>query len=67
MNSKNHNLSDGENQKNHQAYTSANVRKTLDTTADIDRIDLEILRLLQNNARISNKEIAAATRLALRC
>lgn len=30
----------------------------------IDRIDFEILRLLLNNARISNKEIAAATRLA---
>ena len=32
--------------------------------ARLDRIDYEILRLLQNNARISNKEIAAAIRLA---
>lgn len=31
---------------------------------DLDRIDFEILRLLQNNARISNKELAAAVGLA---
>jgi DNA-binding Lrp family transcriptional regulator len=30
----------------------------------IDRIDCEIIRLLQKNARLSNKEIAAAVRLA---
>jgi DNA-binding Lrp family transcriptional regulator len=29
-----------------------------------DRIDFEIIRLLQKNARLSNKEIAAAVRLA---
>ena len=30
----------------------------------LDRTDYEILRLLQNNARLSNKEIAAAVHLA---
>ena len=30
----------------------------------LDRIDAEILRLLQNNARLSNKQIAAAVGLA---
>jgi DNA-binding Lrp family transcriptional regulator len=30
----------------------------------LDRIDVEIIRLLQKNARLSNKEIAAAVRLA---
>jgi DNA-binding Lrp family transcriptional regulator len=30
----------------------------------IDRIDFEIIRLLQKNARLSNKQIAAAVRLA---
>lgn len=30
----------------------------------LDRIDTEILRLLQNNARLSNKQIAAAVGLA---
>jgi DNA-binding Lrp family transcriptional regulator len=30
----------------------------------LDRIDFEIIRLLQKNARLSNKEIAAAVRLA---
>jgi DNA-binding Lrp family transcriptional regulator len=30
----------------------------------LDRIDLEILRLLQKNARLTNKQIAAAVRLA---
>lgn len=31
---------------------------------ELDRIDFEILRLLQNNARLSNKELAAAVGLA---
>jgi DNA-binding Lrp family transcriptional regulator len=31
---------------------------------DLDRIDCEIIRLLQKNARLSNKQIAAAVRLA---
>jgi len=31
---------------------------------DLDRTDFEILRLLQNNARLSNKELAAAVGLA---
>ncbi|MGA7914754.1 MAG: Lrp/AsnC family transcriptional regulator [Candidatus Acidiferrales bacterium] len=30
----------------------------------LDRIDFEIIRLLQKNARLSNKEIAASVRLA---
>ncbi len=30
----------------------------------LDRIDIEIIRLLQNNARLSNKQIAAAVELA---
>lgn len=30
----------------------------------LDRIDFEIMRLLQKNARLSNKQIAAAVRLA---
>ena len=30
----------------------------------LDRIDTEILRLLQNDARLSNKQIAAAVGLA---
>ena len=30
----------------------------------LDRIDFEIIRLLQNNARLANKQIAAAVRLA---
>ncbi|MEM7246903.1 MAG: Lrp/AsnC family transcriptional regulator [Acidobacteriota bacterium] len=34
------------------------------TTADLDRIDFELLRLLQNDARISNKELAAEVGLA---
>jgi len=33
MNTKTQNLPFRENQKNHRAYISANVRKTLDTTA----------------------------------
>jgi len=35
-----------------------------DPSADIDRIDIGILRLLQNNARLSVKEIAAEIGLA---
>jgi len=31
---------------------------------NLDRIDIEIIRLLQNNARLSNKQIAAAVHLA---
>jgi DNA-binding Lrp family transcriptional regulator len=31
---------------------------------ELDRIDADILRLLQNNARLSNKELAAAVGLA---
>jgi len=34
------------------------------TNEPLDRTDFDILRLLLKNARISNKEIAAATRLA---
>jgi DNA-binding Lrp family transcriptional regulator len=34
------------------------------TIPSLDRTDFEILRLLQNNARLSNKEVAAAVRLA---
>ncbi|APU14088.1 MULTISPECIES: Lrp/AsnC family transcriptional regulator [Actinoalloteichus] len=32
--------------------------------AELDSIDLEILRLLQNDARMANKELAAAVRVA---
>ncbi|ASO19550.1 DNA-binding Lrp family transcriptional regulator [Actinoalloteichus hoggarensis] len=32
--------------------------------AELDSVDLEILRLLQNDARITNKELAAAVRIA---
>jgi DNA-binding Lrp family transcriptional regulator len=32
--------------------------------ADLDRIDFEIIRFLQKNARLSNKQIAAAVHLA---
>lgn len=31
---------------------------------DLDRIDFEILEEIQNNARLSNKELAAAVHLA---
>jgi DNA-binding Lrp family transcriptional regulator len=44
--------------------TQTNDLQVLAETADLDRIDFAILSLLQNNARLSVKEIAAKVELA---
>jgi DNA-binding Lrp family transcriptional regulator len=45
-------------------YIPSNSVRKHSASADLDQIDLAILGALQNNARLSNKELAARVRLA---
>jgi ribosomal protein L28 len=55
MNTKTQNLPFRENQKNHRAYISANVRKTLDTTGAVEEVHDESACLPSWDAKSTRK------------